>query len=103
MFVLNLAYDLFKNVLQSEYPKNVSVVVSHDSHRTAGFSEELQCCCHILIGFQEHRLVHGILHDHKTFQAEQVEKVLCVHDPHDIVNVAIVNRHTSMCGLSHYF
>ena len=39
VFVLDLAYDLFKNVLQSEYPKNVSVVVSHNSHRTAGLSE----------------------------------------------------------------
>jgi hypothetical protein len=53
VFILDLAHNLFKDVLQRDESQNPRVVLTHQSHGTVGLEKQLQRRGHVIVGLQE--------------------------------------------------
>ena len=47
MFILDLAHDLFQDVLQRDEPQNPAAFLAHQGHGTVGLEKQFECRGHV--------------------------------------------------------
>jgi hypothetical protein len=94
VLIPDLAHNLFKDVLQRDESQNPPVYLTHQSHGTVGLEKQLERHGHVVVGLQEAGRIEGILQNDRSPQDEEMEQILGVDNPDDVVQITLMDAKT---------